>query len=323
MLAIFLFLFSMHSCAESEIAELEVLPPLSSENSLQAPLNVSVPSCEIDEAVLADIEHSQGMLKFADMEHFQDVLTCLELQLEYHQSVFEETYAYLSDDAFNDMADSIGFRDWKPLEDFEATMNFSSRRGFIENQILEWLDDEIFDTENAPDDLDDLSEELRTLLSVDGKVMVGDSIFDYLSLPEEEDLMRGASLDCRRYNRKVHWEYYPLTGAQDKAFKLKAMFVSYPWKFKVKSKIVSFKRNNGKYRRWRTKLSVQVFGHARDSDCNFPLQVGASSSTKRRISRKAKHVFWDSPDWPRFKKYEVGGYGVAGEQYDYIITLGW
>lgn len=66
--------------------------------------------------------------------------------------------------------------------------NYSSRRAYIENQVVTWLNNTNIVWQNAPDELDGLSEELRTLLNIDGKVYIGGQIYNYIPSDESVEI---------------------------------------------------------------------------------------------------------------------------------------
>lgn len=71
------------------------------------------------------------ILKFNDLQHFQDVYDCLEQAYETWNDDFESQHSLLSDDDYNDYCDSIGFEDDQPLIDFESALNFYSYRKYM------------------------------------------------------------------------------------------------------------------------------------------------------------------------------------------------
>lgn len=256
-------------------------------------------------------------LVFKDMEHFVATLECLELELEEHNQNFENQYAHLSDDEYNAFAENIGFNDFLPLEEFEQSLNFSSRREFIEEKIQAWLDTDNLDLENDPDDLDDFSVELRTLLSVKGEVVIGGKTINFLS--EIDDTKTD---NCRLYKKDKNWTNFD---NNRKKFKLKVVAVSLPMKIKQKAKVKVIKQRNGRgWKRYRTNLFVQVGGFVRDFDCNFPLATGAVKGVHRRAELKAKRVNWDPPTRAKYKSREIFGfcdlpdYGISN-----TIVLSW
>lgn len=268
-----------------------------------------------NERLFADIGINGDKLQFLDFDHFRGVLECLEYQVDLHNDEFEAQHTALSDDEIDSVADSLNFDDWQPLVDFEQRFSFGSRRKFIEDKILLWLDNPVLDTLNDPDELDGLSEELRTLLNVNGEVVIGKETINYLV---EESTERAT---CFIYKRKA--DYFDNPWDNKHRIKLKAVAHSYPWKMKIKSKVVNYKKkNNGNWKRSRTRLYIAVSALVRDTDCNFPLRAGLTNGPKRRKSLKAKQVVWWPPAWPRFKRGEVSGYTTVGDgQFSASITL--
>lgn len=250
------------------------------------------------------ISVSGDKLHFNNLRDFQATLACLENQVDAHNDAFETQNANLTDDEIDALEEKIGFDDWKPLVDFENRFRFASRRAYIESQIVNWLNNPTFDEKTDPDEQDGLSEELRTLLNVKGEVLIGEEVYNFLN--------GGSGVQNRDDCFRIKWKsnYFPYDGG-NKRFKVKASAYSYPWKKKIKSKVVNYKKKGSGWKRARTRIFVQVGGFVRDADCNFPLQDGAFKGPKRRKTLKTKSVYWMPVSWVKFKKNEIGGFGTV------------
>jgi hypothetical protein len=321
----FLTILFLNSCDKEDLQDTK--PSIQNQETAELQwqnlnLNISAQSAEAEKGGKCDyssIQVIRGMLSFIDMDHFRKTLTCLENELESHNLSFDQAYSSTPTEQLDNIADNIGFDDWKPLVEFEQLFNYSSRRAYIENQVVTWLNNTNIVWQNDPDELDGLSEELRTLLNIDGKVYIGGQIYNYIPSDESveitvNNLQVASSLmapdSCYRFRRKV--EFFPYGTSPSKKFKLKTIAYSYPWKVKQKVKLVNFKqRSNGTWRRSRTEISVNVQGFVRDADCNFPLQTGATNGPRRRHSLKAKRVNWLLPTWAKYKTNEVAGFGTV------------
>ncbi len=286
--AIVALTITLHSCnKDKDLSTASETPPA----LIQGDTKELMKGCAVQ-----GITQNNGMLIFSDWNHFRITLECLESALEDHQQAFEDQYSYLSEEDFNLKAEQTGFRDFLPLEEFEEALSFNSRRWMIEGLIQTWLGNSVLDTLADPDDLDYHSEELRTLLSVDGKVMIGREVYDYLIDDEEKG-------SCKFIKGDEEWKNHD---NNLKKFKLRVYVSSYPWKAKQKAKVSSYRQTNSlKWKRHKTSLFVQVGGFGRDFDCNFPLQLGAFKGPKRRSSLKAKTVNWGLGQMVKYHKNEV------------------
>lgn len=265
---------------------------------------VSLASNPCSEELFNRISVAGDKLRFNNLRDFQATLACLESQVDAHNDAFEAQNAHLTDDEIDALEEKIGFDDWKPLVDFENRFRFASRRAHIENQIVSWLNNSTFNEKTDPDEQDGLSEELRTLLSVKGEVLIGEEVYNFLD--------GGIGVQTRDDCFRIKWKssYFQYDGG-NKRFKVKAAAYSYPWKKKIKSKVVNYKKKGSGWKRARTRIFVQVGGFVRDADCNFPLQDGAFKGPKRRKTLKTKSVFWMPVSWVKFKKNEIGGFGTV------------
>lgn len=254
-----------------------------------------------------------GRLSFVDMDHFKNTLACLEQELEAHHQKFDNQYSSYPPDQWDDIADNIGFEDWKPLTDFEQFLNFSSRRAYIENAIVGWLNNPNPDWNNDPDDLDGLSEELRTLLNFQGGVKIGGQLYNFIPANEDYAIVSGqggqqatvaAPDSCYRFRRRKIFGYY----APERRYKLVALTYSYPWKIKAKAKIVHYKFRGSPFNRWkrsRSVMTLQMQGLVRDEACNAPLSYNLFRGPENRKKLKVKFVAWWPPSWAKFKVEET------------------
>ncbi len=252
------------------------------------------PNCPNPTLTLGSVINDNGVLKFSDLTHFENCVQCLEDLLENHLSGFENTYINASAEELDSIAEAIGFDYFDPLVIFENSLNFTSRRSVIEDQIVSWLDQDSlsFDWNDDPDELDDFSEEERTLMSDQGLVKIGQNIINVFEMDNyysNQAMMMGCF-----FSDKTKDYFYP---SNNRRVKVKLKNTSYPWKAKIKSKIVHYKKKRGKWRRRRADLRAQCSGVITLSDCTPAAEHGNVKNWKKRRSRKAKSVIWGSESW--------------------------
>jgi len=263
---------------------------------------------------LDSIQIVDGMLKFNSVDHFRRVLECLEYEVEAHNDSFETAYSSYTDEQMDSIADLIGFNEWQPLVDFDTRLGFYSRRKYIEDKIVQWLDTSSINIplQNNPDNLDGVSEELRTLLNVDGNVMIDNSTYNFI--------VSMFNPQCRR----IHHNYATYVYDNgNKYYEIKVAVNSLPIVKTMTGKVTNFAIKKGKWKRSRARLFVQVSGYDRDADCNFPLPDGAFKGPKRRKSLTAKSRYWQPPTWIKFKKKEVQTLATINSTISGTVLLNW
>lgn len=267
-----------------------------------------------------------GMPHYLNAEHFDYVYGCLETAYENHQDDFETAYGYLDEDDYEDMIVSLGWVDEQPLIDFESTTNFTSyRKHFVglEDAWLAagasgpnpWLDDVFVD------------EVLATMFNQDGAAMVGDTIVYYapdgtiyhipaanedcslyeciLVNPENCDMEgvqvvdKAATSVCGElYAAEDSTEFYFNEGERRVDWKLKHNRVGgIEDRFIYRSEIRAYRKKNGNWKKWRTKLGVNLYGTAFHFDisiCKEDDDTPLTQTPKRRKTRTNKRKFFPS-----------------------------
>lgn len=235
---------------------------------------------------------SDGMLVFADEQHFNDCIECLEQELEAYNDAYESQYPTATAEQL-DVFDSINnFNEWQPLIDFEVSKSFTSLRAIVEQQSNQWLngqEGENFNFDNDPDNLCPiLDEETRTLFNSNGYVKVGDSI---VTIQDWADAALSIG-DCCAWRRSEKYEF----DANDKPTKLanrkvkaKVAVRSRPYDSALKGKITHYRKVDGKYKKRRAnmRLGVQGIGFYGE-DCTESIQIW--SNHKGYKSRKTRRV---------------------------------
>lgn len=272
-----------------------------------------------DESVLTSISLNNGILEFTDFTHFRNAVDYLEAENEKHVDNFLSTYSDLDDDELFDKEQELSFSDYVPSENFESSKGFSSRRAYVETAIQGWLNNEVLDDTNDPDDWDDLDEEMRTFFNQDGNIKIGGEIYHMDDFSGVESIFADG---CKRHKVKKYTKYY---GANNnKRFKVRVAATSGPLRLIIKTKVVSQKKKWFGWGRYRTNVYASVGGAVSDQNCIGGIGVSAFKGPKKRRRIKAKYVDWDPEVWHKFQPGAISGTGWAGSSNEQIgLVLNW
>lgn len=119
------------------------------------------------------------ILSFPNQAAFDAAYSCLEQEYEAHNTAFEQQYVNMNDEDYNNLIDQLGFDEEQTLADFENSVNFVSLRSVLNAQEQIWLNNAVLDPNTDPWDhiIDDPI--YASLLSINGDVKIGNSIFHY------------------------------------------------------------------------------------------------------------------------------------------------
>ncbi|MFQ6610722.1 MAG: hypothetical protein ACE5D7_07980 [Fidelibacterota bacterium] len=276
-----------------------------------------------------------GMLSFVDSNHFEQVIKCLEKAVDDYNDAFEAVYGELSDDEIEKVIDSLNFNEDQPLIDLENSLNFYSLRKDIEAKMDVWLDNYVLDMGTNPDNHIILDEETRTLLTPDCMVMIGGQVYNFcqpdisVSPPKgDEDKSLSFCLpgNCCFWGGSDDDVYY------ENENKRIIVYVSLRNKIgisKAKAKVISCKKkSNGKWKRFRTRLSIRVGGvtHPGSFNCtnsSSPFnkkKPPEPTGTKRRKKLRVAVNSWGLV-WQFAMNNEIGGTGTAGSNMAVNLTV--
>ena len=133
-----------------------------------------------------------GVLEFATRADYQTMYDCVEARHEAYLDSFETAHSTLTDDAFSDLADSIGWVDEQILIDFEAYQSFNSYRKKMAAREAVWLAAGA-DPATSPDNYNVFDDDIEeTLRSRDGAIIIDDTLYVTDSL-DQEWIVPGAS----------------------------------------------------------------------------------------------------------------------------------
>lgn len=133
-----------------------------------------------------------------------------------------------------------------------------------------------------------------------GLVSINGYLINMLQLDNHYSQMSSSDCYYRAKSKDPDWFYNQ--GNQDRLAKVKLKNTSYPWKVKIKSKIVHFKRKRRKFKRRREKIRTSCAGVITFESCGVASEHGDSAGYKKRRSRKAKSVDWGSEAWYKHQK---------------------
>src|ERR1044072_2623621 len=110
---------------------------------------------------------------FANESIFETVLNCLQQHYDHYNNLFQSHFSSLSDSAFNDTADALGFNDEAPLDSFENNYSYASLRTYTNSLENAWLNNSVLDTATDPEDENPFADDpvMSTLFSSHGEVM--------------------------------------------------------------------------------------------------------------------------------------------------------
>ncbi len=282
---------------------------------------------------------SGTMLEFPDQIAFEAAYDCLELKYEDYNDQFESLYTSLSDSAYADLVDSIGFDEVAPLRDFETNNGFHSMRQELETKETAWLALGTFDPTTDPNNTDLDDDILNTLLSREGDIKIGGIIYHYLDDGTIYEISDG---DCNTLNALKQdlkhppanvtriiftiprpkdpapaatdcIERWSIPGKEDPTSTSK-----YYWKLAFKNTInrsepyaviknYKYKKrgSSSKWRKDATKCTVFVDGNTNDFDsCIVKSAFSYNVKTKRRKKLRVKRML---PVHSRIQQFDVKG----------------
>jgi len=141
------------------------------------------------------ISIENDMLVFTDYEQLEGIRACLQEQVDMHNAWFDSQYGHLPPSEQQDIIEETGFDEFQPLTDFEAALGFKSLRQTINAAVTIWLQQDLLDFDNNPDNHPVQVDELRALLNPDAKVKIGETVYDF----DEDGVYHHVEPgDCRR-----------------------------------------------------------------------------------------------------------------------------
>ncbi|MEM1319643.1 MAG: hypothetical protein AAGG75_05265 [Bacteroidota bacterium] len=295
------------------------------------------------------IEVVCGMLSFQNMDIFQSTLTDLETQTDIWEDDFVEANSHMTDEELNLFEEESGYSDEQAMIDFESQYDYQSLRSVLRAQEEVWLDNEVLDEENDPNDHFIIDDYVQTLLNSEEEVMIEGSIYKFLESGAYYEITDG---DCQTLagikdgsidpanapNVIIHIEEnmegierseercQTNKGIKDKItsgsyrIKWKLKIFNYPWQCGAKSKVISYKRK-GWPKRWkRHRTTVEACLRATFCDRNHVLDPALGTNGIKCSLRRRRSTHYKVTGPCRSKSGEIKG-GHAGNGLLHISTL--
>ncbi len=257
---------------------------------------------DIDSGTYPGVAYHDGILEFADLDHYKDMITQLEDEMELHNANFFDDPARvtLSDDDVNALAENQGFDEYAPLRDFENYFGFYSMRQDAETAEIAWMNNSVLSSTTDPDkNYPEDSEITRTVLNTDAEIKI--------ALQSHSSTFESSSGCCRTNDRK--FGYATLNNDQNQ--------VKYVGSFhgahlllgtRIVARTKNFKKkSNGKWKKWATSCRAQIGGSVVDENCGSatPFATGYKPA-KRRRSFESRRM-----EWVQFSKITSSGMGSS------------
>jgi hypothetical protein len=295
---------------------------LASPNTETIPPIINSGSVEIrsDKNPLDAIILNQGILEFTDMNHFYNSVSYLDEKIDEHEDSFVSTYPDFTDDELNDKEEEINFNSFQPAIDFETSKGFSSRRSYIENATLNWLNNEILDFNNDPDNWDNLDDTERSFFNLNGEVKIGGTVHNLNNFYETNILAE----TCRGW--WISWDEKTYDNNKKK-LKVRTKFASNAFRMKLSTRVKSYKKGFLFWKPYRTKIYASVGGlvyPANFCEGSNGSQVGKTKGPKKRTRLNCKKYDWFPPEIQKIKKGSMSGYGWVGNSNNALsVPLTW
>lgn len=256
-----------------------------------------------------------GILRFDSWSQYQQIYDCLESEQEAYIDSFISAYSNLSEEEYNDLADSIGFNDAQTLIDFENFQGFDSYRRVQADYEDQWLAAGA-DPSTNPDQDNSFDDEIEeTLRSEDGAIWIDstiyltdvngdswvipggscealDSILSGLGNPLYKVLYNDGSTQCKNHQVDYLHLYYNDSNRM-MAYKLRWNYWGGSTRTVAKMKMY---RRKVVWRRNRTRIGVKVngdYGIYSSDKCDFMGTYAKVKEPKRRRSRRVSQNWSD------------------------------
>jgi len=290
------------------------------------------------------------ILVFSDQDVYNSVVEQLQQDVDTWDDAFVAEWGHLDDDALNDKEEALNFDAEKPLTDFENQYGFNSLRKEYLAAEEAWMNNEELIDANDPD-LDPrfyFDEADMSLLNTKNEIKIGNEITKYVEggyikvldgdfdklilinagdtevLNDDNVLVRisddaaaRGSSDCTWWTRQTDNDYY----ASNKKMYRILQHHGYSWKAVTKAKLKSYKRKNGRWKRYRTNLGVgfhaQFYsGGVCPTDGNYDLDhdTGYREKKRKTLSKRVRfngnNHYRVENYWGLRGAYKYGGYNT-------------
>jgi hypothetical protein len=262
--------------------EKDMQAPISQMTKTSTPIQaftVNLNACAKD---MGGIVFDGTMLVFQDGNHFTRVMTCLSEQVDNNEENFENQTASMTDDDANRYAQSIRYEEDQPLIDFENSLGFYSLRSKLSAASEQWLNNPVLDETTNPDNHVIVDDVLRALLNTAGKIKIGNQVCDFSSPMYP---YRGGP-SCYLWGRTLAPAKRYDNGKKQLWVRTSLLGIPFAGHSVAKVKGVSYRlaRGGQAWERFRTNLTADIGGTARDGHCDNVARI-ANIKTRKRSAK--------------------------------------
>lgn len=296
----------------------------------------------------SSIQKVNGVLIFPDNTYVINMIASLDEAIVQSANHFHSTYGHLTETAIEDLIDSIGYNENKPLTDFETSFAFYSLQREVKAQEISWLHNT--NGEEINDDPDNhfiVDEVVRTLLNVYCEIGIGTSLYKFVKNGYYEvtdgnfttlQSLRSNPIDISGKPNVVFYADgemkngchsgksnfgYKKNSSEDRRIKWVIAHSTYPWGVRnAIAKTKNYKKNNNKWKKYKTYCAARAYGQVSESagDCSsaFTFNTSNGGYVSHNNKKKAKHKVSVST---KTKTGWVKGYHKGAGGIEYTSTL--
>ncbi len=314
--AVFAMGIGIYSCKKSLPEEIASQQPIGS--PMQAPL-----VCNYDVPLVCNnqIPH------YPTQQVFDAVYQCLEAQYEQYNDNFEAAHPNLSDDAYDDLVDSLGFNEEHTLKDWETTKGYTSLRTFLNNEEAIWLANGM-DPNSDPFDHAICDLILLTMINANGDIRIVNDLIHFdpdgsqiivtnadcaafdsakadpnYTSPNVQRILVGPPETCERHENEKGAKIWPNNASR--MFNWRVDFDAYIQSSQAKSVMRNFRLKNGNWKKAAAHCTVNIDGDMWNSECIQSAAIGFETKTKTRKRITANRF---PLSYGKIKTSEVLGY---------------
>ncbi len=276
---------------------------------------------------------------YSSTQVFDAVYQCLEAQYEQYNDNFEAAHPNLSDDAYDDLVDSLAFNEEATLKNWEVAKGYGSLRTHLNNLEDIWLANGM-DPNTDPFDhaVSDLI--LLTMMNAAGDIRVANdlihtdpdgtqlivsnadcAIFDSAKAdpnytnPNLTRIMPAPPDVCQRNEYEKGGQEW--ANNSNRKFLWRVDFDAYIQNSRAKSVIRNFRLKNGNWKRAAAYCEVQVDGDIWNNECDSTVAVTFDAAIKKRKRVTARRY---PLNYSKIKTGELLGYFRAINGNIYVDT---
>lgn len=307
----------------------------------------------------SSITVENGMLKFRDMEHIKRTIDGLYNSYLNHEDDFLSFYPDKSGEELMKIEDSISFNEYKPYEEFEVALSFSSLRSKIQQDYIEYMNSGR-DDNSDPENHFIIEKSIQTVLNTHEEVIIGESIYkfyeggyirivdgnystlllirkdfslvyklDNVEVEGGVEFFDNKSASCRGHKGR--------TGKKDsgsRRIKWRIAIQTYPWNRYVIAESTNYLKQGNRWKKFRCHTKCRVWGEISDYE-EFPDGTKEANCDKPFTFNTQNGVFSDkynTKSWQhkvfvstRTKSGWVKGYHYSfiGSTMEHESTLTW